>query len=603
MASRKRPSARQPADSRRLPVKNRIPGLTQQPGSAKITPNISYTPIFNIESPRTPPPGQPSSSDWDYYTPSQREQIQAEAWSKLVETWQQWPEFEKIWEGVRHLGKGGAGSADLYRKIGSGKGTEGMPEYIVVKQADRSDQDLLSESMLLQLLVDRNTPHVLRIYQGYHEGEVVPRNIGGMFDIGRENFKKRQKRCQSRIYLEFCENGDVENWMINQIEKSGTVLQEKDIWNIFECLARACIVLERGSENLEAENDPDWIPICHLDLKPANILIREKDEIHDTDIFKMGDFGLASHVPNNPQDPGWLDHVANNLSLGCGAPEQFFPQMQNRFYSTPANVFGVAAIVYFLMTKQQLRIGQDMAYVGFPSLDSDSTVALRTLVLTCGRSLLDDLTIKSSGIYSKTLVRTLLQCLAYSPHERMTARQLLDVCTTGRFLCKSTREEYIYEDSQPVTNYWPERAASSIPEYQDPKKRLKYNPTHESIAEEKEREEIFLASFWVTPPKRIAPPLSFPASAFSSTLGSSSSSGAKMSYNFGELTSAPQFGGSDLFESENTSGVNLTPGSSFMFGQHQPPEPQPGSSNIFGPGNALGTSNFEFEQRKSSNPH
>ncbi|KAF7959456.1 hypothetical protein EAE96_001073 [Botrytis aclada] len=567
MASRRRPSARQPAGSKRLPVKSRISGLTQQPGSANITPNISYTPIFSLEPPRIPPPGQPSSSDWDSYTPLQREQTQAEAWSKLAETWEQWPEFEKTWEGVRHLGKGGAGSADLYRKIGSGKGTEEMPKYVVVKQADGSDKDLLSESMLLQLFVDRNTPHVLKIYRGYHEGEVVPRNIGGMFDIGRENFKKRQKSFQSRIYLEFCQSGDVENWMANQIENSGTALQEKDIWNIFECLARACLMLERGSEYLDDENDRNWIPICHLDLKPANILIGAKDEIHDIDIFKMGDFGFASHVPSDPQDPGWLEHVANNLTLGWGAPEQFFPQMQNRFYITTANVFGVAAILYFLMTKQQVRIGQDMAYVGFPSSDSDATVALRTLVLICGRSLLDDPTIKSSGIYSKTLIRTLLQCLSYSPHERMTAKQLLDVCTTGRFLCKDMGEEYLYEDSQPVTNYWPEKFVPIVSEYQDPKKRLKYNPTHESIAEEKEREELFLASFWVTPPKQTAPPTSLSASTFNSTLDSRSSSAAKISYNFGKLSLGSQFGGSNPFESEDASGTNLNPGSSFRFGQ------------------------------------
>ncbi|KAM0154637.1 hypothetical protein ACHAPG_006325 [Botrytis cinerea] len=592
MASRRRPSARQTASNRRLPVKSRIPGLTQQPGSANIAPNLSYTPIFSTEPPRVPPPRQPSSSDWDSYTPSQREYVQAEAWSKLAETWKQWPEFEKTWEGVRHLGKGGAASADLYRKIGPGKGTERMPEYVVIKQADGSDTDLLSESLLLQLFVDRNAPHILKIYRGYHEGEALPRNIGGMFDIGRENFKKRQKRRQSRIYLEFCENGDVENWMTSHIENSGTILQEKDIWNIFECLARACIVLERGSENLEAENERAWIPMCHLDLKPANILIGDKDESHDISIFKMGDFGLASHIPNDPQDPGWLEQIANNLTLGWGSPEQFFPQMKNRFYSTPANVFGIAAIVYFLVTKQQVRIGQDMAYVGFPSSDSDSTVALRTLVLTCGRGLLDDPTIKRQGIYSKTLIRTLLQCLAYSPHERMTAEQLLDVCTTGRFLCKNMEEQYIYEDSQPVTNYWPEKAASSIPGYQDPKKLLKYNPTHESIAEEKEREEIFLASFWVTPPKQMAPPTSLLASTFNSTLNFSSNPGASESHSFGNLTSDSQFDASNSFGFGNSSGINSTPGSGFMFGQHLPPEPQLGSSDIFD----TGARNFQFGQ-------
>ncbi|TGO83215.1 hypothetical protein BPOR_0683g00050 [Botrytis porri] len=564
MASKRRPSGRQPAGSRRQPVKNRTPGLTQQPGSANITPNISYSPVFNLEPPRTAPPGQPSPSDWDSYTPSHREKIQAEAWSKLSETWQQWPGFEKTWEGVRHLGKGGAGSADLYRKIGSGKGTEGMPEYIVVKQADASDKDLLSESMMLQLFVDRDTSHVLKIYRRYHEGEVVPRNIGGMFDVGRENFKKRQKRCQSRIYLEFCEKGDVEKWMTNQIEKPSNVLQEKDIWNIFECLARACIVLERGSENLETENDRDWTPICHLDLKPANILIGDKDEIHDIDIFKMGDFGLASHVPRCPCMMIYPSYFPYCSPLSNFSKEQFFPQMQNRFYSTPANVFGVAAIVYFLMTKQQVRIGQDIAHVGFPSSESDSTAALRTLVLTCGRSLLDDPTIKSS---------------AYSPQERITAKQLLDVCTTGRFLCKNTREEYVYEESQPVTNFWPERVAPNKSEYQDPKKRLNHNPTHESIAEEREREELFLASFWVAPPKQIAPPTSFSASTFNSTMDSSSGSGANKPYNFGKLTSASQFDGSSAFDAGIASEINSTPESGFMFGQHQPP----------------GASDFKFE--------
>lgn len=214
MASRGRgrgkPSGR-PLPGARRPV-NRDSSLSQQFGSMNLGPNISHTPIFSTAPPRTPPPGQPSASDWESYTASQREQKQADAWRELSKTWEQWPDFEKSWEGVRHLGKGGAGSAHLFRNIRSDESTEGMPEYIVVKEAGGSDKDLLSESMFLQLFMDRNTPHVLKIYRGYHEGEVVPPNIGGMFDVGRENFQRRQKRVHSRIYLEFCEKGDVENW-------------------------------------------------------------------------------------------------------------------------------------------------------------------------------------------------------------------------------------------------------------------------------------------------------------------------------------------------------------------------------------------------------
>lgn len=39
---------------------------------------------------------------------------------------------------------------------------------------------------------------------------------------------------------------------------------------MFECLARACMMLEHGFEASEARGGQRWIPMCHLDLKPAN---------------------------------------------------------------------------------------------------------------------------------------------------------------------------------------------------------------------------------------------------------------------------------------------------------------------------------------------
>ncbi|KAJ8059043.1 hypothetical protein OCU04_012023 [Sclerotinia nivalis] len=335
------------------------------------------------------------------------------------------------------------------------------------------------------------------------------------------------------------------------VRKNGIVLEEKVIWNIFECLARACIMLENGSESLDAGNGQDWIPVCHLDLKPANILIGNKDDRHDDiGIFKMGDFGLSAHVPHNSKDPRWLKHVTSQLTLGWGTPEQFFPQMKNRSYSTPANIFGVAAIVYYLMTKQQVKIGQGMAYVGFPSLDSDNNIMPQVPVLTCGRDLLDNPMIKNSGIYSKSLIRTLLQCLAYYPNERMTARQLLDICIKGRFLFGNMLEEYTYEDSQPATNHWPERTATStgIPRNEDLKEHLKYYPTRELIAAEEEREERFLASFWVTPTRQIAPSASVFVNPFGSAGDLSFNSGTSAPpFSFGHQPSSSQFNNSNLF--------------------------------------------------------
>lgn len=238
--------------------------------------------------------------------------------------------------------------------------------------------------------------------------------------------------------------------------------------------------------------------------------------------------------------------------------------MSNRSYSTPANVFGIAAIVYYVMTKQQIQIGQDMAYVGFPS--SEPHLAITPPVLTCGRRLLDDPTINNSGIYSKTLIRTLLQCLAYSPDERMKARQLLDICTKGRFVLANLLEQYTYESSQPVTNYWPERGAvpRGIPGYEDSKDLLKYYPTHQSIAAAKEREERFLESFWVTAPEISAASSVAFGNPFSSGTDLDSSSST---FSFGEQSSTFQSSDSVPFKSDNNPSGSSNSGGGFIFGK------------------------------------
>lgn len=237
--------------------------------------------------------------------------------------------------------------------------------------------------------------------------------------------------------------------------------------------------------------------------------------------------------------------------------------MKNRSYSTPANVFGIASIIYYVMTKQQIQIGQGMAYIGFPS--NKPHVTIRPPVLTCGRSLLDNPTIINSGTYSKTLIRTLLQCLAYSPHERMTAKQLLKFCTKGRFLFTNVLEEYTYERSQPVTTFWPDRAAApiGIPGYEHSKELLKYYPTPEAIAAAKEREERFLESFWVTPTKIVEPPNAVFTNPFTSGAGlDSSTSGA---FSFGEQTSDSSPVDSNILQSGSFGASSASFGSGFVF--------------------------------------
>jgi len=79
------------------------------------------------------------------------------------------------------------------------------------------------------------------------------------------------------MYVEYCDHGDLRTKFENKkFEKQfegilkNWVYLEEHIWSIFECLAKACCFLEKGTEST-LPNAPDWgTPIIHLDVKPEN---------------------------------------------------------------------------------------------------------------------------------------------------------------------------------------------------------------------------------------------------------------------------------------------------------------------------------------------
>lgn len=59
----------------------------------------------------------------------------------------------------------------------------------------------------------------------------------------------------------------MEGFLKKLVEKK-IVLEEEDVWRIFDDLARACGACERGTEDVNAEA---WEhEVAHLDLKPPN---------------------------------------------------------------------------------------------------------------------------------------------------------------------------------------------------------------------------------------------------------------------------------------------------------------------------------------------
>jgi serine/threonine protein kinase len=75
--------------------------------------------------------------------------------------------------------------------------------------------------------------------------------------------------------MEYCENGDMQNLLEElfdlRIESKYGDIPEKTIWRILGCLAKAALVLEKGTEDPDAPDEATWPhPIAHFDIKPAN---------------------------------------------------------------------------------------------------------------------------------------------------------------------------------------------------------------------------------------------------------------------------------------------------------------------------------------------
>jgi serine/threonine protein kinase len=79
----------------------------------------------------------------------------------------------------------------------------------------------------------------------------------------------------TRLYIEHCENGDMQQLLEElcdlRIESKYGYIPEENIWRILRCLAKAALVLEKGTEDPDAPDDATWPhPIAHFDIKPGN---------------------------------------------------------------------------------------------------------------------------------------------------------------------------------------------------------------------------------------------------------------------------------------------------------------------------------------------
>lgn len=111
-------------------------------------------------------------------------------------------------------------------------------------------------------------------------------------------------KYQNSFYImtEFCENGNLDGYLREQIIAKNTRLEDWRIWKIIVELSLALRFIH------------DSCHIVHLDLKPANIMITFEGNL------KLGDFGMATHLPLQDlgfENEGDREYIAPEIISDC----------------------------------------------------------------------------------------------------------------------------------------------------------------------------------------------------------------------------------------------------------------------------------------------
>ncbi|QLG71540.1 hypothetical protein HG535_0B05840 [Zygotorulaspora mrakii] len=104
------------------------------------------------------------------------------------------------------------------------------------------------------------------------------------------------------VMTEFCENGNLDIFLREQIIARQVRLEDWRIWKIIVELSLALRFIH------------DSCHIAHLDLKPANVLITFEGNL------KLGDFGMATHLPLEDQsfeNEGDREYIAPEIISEC----------------------------------------------------------------------------------------------------------------------------------------------------------------------------------------------------------------------------------------------------------------------------------------------
>ncbi|ESZ92079.1 hypothetical protein SBOR_7536 [Sclerotinia borealis F-4128] len=442
--------------------------------------------------------GPPTADQWNEFTDAEKDKRRGEEWMKRAYGWDvnarvddKSPEFR--WIGERTLGKG----------VGVFKRRTSRADYkrVVVKQVYgaeakrllKKDSDFLKtfHAITKGAWID----HIVKPVRYYAEDAGT--GTDDTFDpVYVHEFAPE---TVARLYTEYCEEGNFDQWLENNYFSEYP--SENDIWSTMDCLAKICMMLEHGDSRRSVRWGEDYFKsIVHLDIRPESIFctkdIKQPDGQHSNlTKFMLGKFAKAEVIPLDYTDPKWMWYVRGRAAPEWATPEQKYPDMERRRIAAPCNIFGIGALIYYMIKREP--VGDRAWNLAISNVPKDQKFGLYF-----GGDLITE-PISTQQKYSKTLIRTVLQCLAYHPENRIDAydlqkRTAAALAVTG---LKNLPGGTLYNPGDPATAFEPKEKIqpNDHDTFQLNIQSKSCDPTSGIRQTIRARAETWLSNFWLFP--------------------------------------------------------------------------------------------------------
>ncbi|KAF2710952.1 kinase-like protein, partial [Pleomassaria siparia CBS 279.74] len=196
--------------------------------------------------------------------------------------------------------------------------------------------------------------------------------------------------------MEYCDRGTLQH-LLSFHNNEDLGIPEAFVWHVLESLTSAILQCHQGPKKSTEE---PWDPIFHRDIILANVFMTSTRGENAYPVIKLGDFGCS--IPQSDMTSGSV--LEKDLPPEDGswiAPEGPVP-------TKPADIFQIGLIAYCLLTGveepyyRNYGIGRSMIWYFHEET-------------------------RWSNMYSKELLKIIVQCVVKIPDKRPSAAELLDM--------------------------------------------------------------------------------------------------------------------------------------------------------------------------------